>query len=57
MRKKIVLDRNSAKTLAVQLVDALRSGIVRGEWAVGEALPGIHELAAECKVSAMVSAT
>jgi len=53
--RKIVLNRDSAKTLAVQLADALRSGIVRGDWAVGEALPGIHELAEACNASAKVS--
>ena len=55
MTSKVVLKRDSTKTLAVQLADELRSGIVRGDWAVGEALPGIHELAADCKVSAKVS--
>ena len=53
--RKIVLDRDATKTLATQLVDVLRRGIVRGDWKVGEALPGIHELAEACNVSAKVS--
>ena len=52
--RKILLNRDATKTLTAQLADALRSGIVRGEWAVGDALPGIYELAEECKVSAKV---
>ena len=53
--RKIVLDRDATKTLATQLVDVLRRGIARGDWQVGESLPGIHELAEACNVSAKVS--
>ena len=38
----------------MQLADALRSGVVRGIWKVGDILPGIQELAAQCRVSEKV---
>ena len=52
--KPIALNPEIKKPLAMQLADVLRSGVVHGAWKVGDVLPGIHELAAQCRVSEKV---
>lgn len=54
MREKIVLDVLDNAPLTMQLVTALKRAIVKGVWKVGDVLPGIHDLAAECNTSERV---
>ncbi|MGY1781877.1 MocR-like pyridoxine biosynthesis transcription factor PdxR [Geodermatophilus sp. SYSU D01036] len=52
----VVLDRTSARPLAVQLADALRSAAAGGVLRPGDRLPSTRELAAALRVSRTVTA-
>jgi GntR family transcriptional regulator/MocR family aminotransferase len=47
----ITLDRASKTPLYVQLGDAIRNSIERGDWPIGSALPRLKSLAAELTIS------
>lgn len=51
----IGIDRAARKTLVSQLETALRQAILRGEYGLGDCLPGFRELSRTCKVSEKVS--
>ena len=51
---RITLDHRAKKMLTTQLVAELKKRIVRGDWKPDDVLPGIFELAAQCKTSERV---
>ena len=51
---RITLDHKAKKMLTSQLVAELKKRIVRGDWKPDGVLPGIFELAAQCKTSERV---
>ena len=57
LRQKIALDPLDNAPLTMQLAAALKKAIVKGVWKVGDVLPGIHDLAAECNTSERVPRT
>lgn len=54
---KAALDPTDNAPLSMQLAAALKKSIVQGAWKVGDVLPGIHDLAAECGTSERVPRT
>ena len=56
-RLRIALDPLDNAPLTMQLAAALKKAIVKGVWKVGDVLPGIHDLAAECNTSERVPRT
>lgn len=51
MRSGIVLGRADPRPIYIQIMEQVRERIAVGDWAAGDALPSIRELASELRVS------